>query len=157
MSYSWQLIRPGVYIIYPNPHGLCHLLILPTEKIVIARTRALSNTFYPWFQHTPLFVYRGETIHACACHSTQEHRAHFQIHVSFCLVWLQFENCLGNPQHHWSMCKAPGVTMTLTTVWVFYVMYGKVGKSHTVKYEQPLCFMVTLLMFVTFGSVDKKP
>lgn len=31
VSYSWQLIRPGVYIIYPNPHGLCHLHILPTE------------------------------------------------------------------------------------------------------------------------------
>lgn len=98
-------------IIYPNPHGLCHLLILPTETIVIARTRAVPNTFYSWLHHTPLFVQRRETTHACACHSTQEHGAHFQIHASFCLVChhlrpldRKFENCLGNPQHHQSMC-----------------------------------------------------
>lgn len=48
VSYSQQLIRPEVYIIYPNPHGLCHLRFLPTEITVIARTQALPNMFYSW-------------------------------------------------------------------------------------------------------------
>lgn len=111
---------------------------------------------------TPLFVHRGETICACACRSTQEH-TQSPFSDSSLLVWhhlhpldRKFQNWLGSPQHHRSVCKAPGVTMTLTTVWVFYGMYGKVGKSHAVKYEQPLCFMVTLLLFVTLGSIDKK-
>lgn len=111
---------------------------------------------------TPLFVHRGETICSCACRSTQEH-TQSPFSDSRLLVWhhlhsldRKFQNWLGSPQHHRSVCKAPGVTMTLTTVWVFYSMYGKVGKSHNVKYEQPLCFMVTLLLFVTLGSVDKK-
>lgn len=111
---------------------------------------------------TPLFVYRGETmcVLATALSNTEPIfrfklpsalSAITSIHLTGSLrtVW-------GNPQHHRSMCKAPGMTMTLTTVWVFYGTYGKVGKSHTVKYEQLLCFMVTLLLFVTFRSVDKK-
>lgn len=128
---------------------------------MIARTQALPNMFYSWPQQ-PHCLCTGERLSvlvlAAALRNT--HRAHSD---SSLLVWhhlhpldRKFQNWLGSPQHHRSVCKAPGVTMTLTTVWVFYGMYGKVGKSHTVKYEQPLCFMVTLLLFVTLGSVDKK-
>lgn len=111
---------------------------------------------------TPLFVHRGETICSCACRSTQEH-TQSPFSDSSLLVWhhlhpldRKFQNWLGSPQHHRSVCKGSWGDDDSNNCLVFYGMYGKVGKSHTVKYEQPLCFMVTLLLFVTLGSVDKK-
>lgn len=118
--------------------------------------------FYSWPQQ-PHCLCTGERLSvlvlAAALRNT--HRAHFQIQAS--LSGITSIHLTGSFRTGWGalsitgVCaRAPGVTMTLTTVWVFYSMYGKVGKSHNVKYEQPLCFMVTLLLFVTLGSVDKK-